>query len=270
MRARPREKRFSGGEPRGELLVGMHPVREALRAQRRRLDRLLVRAQARAPRPDLDALLELARAVGVRVEELSPDPFDRIVPAELRHQGIALEAGALPEVDLTTLAAAPGNGWLVALDGIEDPQNLGAVLRVAEAAGASGAILPDRRSAPLSPAVARASAGALEHLPIARVPNLTRALTELKKDHAYWVHAADPAADRDLFQLPDRLLDGRLVLVLGAEGRGLRPGVRGAVDVFVRVPMAGSIESLNVSAAAAVVLFEWSRRARLRSRPGPL
>lgn len=257
----------SGSRAReAELLVGVHPIREALRAGRRRLDRLVVRAQSRSPRPELAELIELARGAGVAVAELDADRFDRLVPPDLPHQGAALEAGPLPEVDLAELAARPGDGWLVALDGIEDPRNLGAVLRIAEAAGARGAILPDRRAAPLTPVVARASAGALEHLPVASVTNLVRALEELKKEHGYWVHAADPVADHDLFELPDRLLEGRLVLVLGAEGKGVRPGVRAAVDIFLRIPMAGAIESLNVSAAAAVVLFEWARRARVRSQ----
>jgi 23S rRNA (guanosine2251-2'-O)-methyltransferase len=260
-----------GGGPRRdvELLVGVHPIREALRARRRRLDRLVLRAQDRTPRPELAALVQLARAGGVAVAELDPDRFERLVPADLPHQGAALEAGPLPDVDLAELGALPGDGWLVALDGIEDPRNLGAILRIAEAAGARGALLPERRAAPLTPVVARSSAGALEHLPVASVANLARALEALKKEHDYWVHAADPAADRDLYELPDRLLAGRLVLVLGAEGKGVRPGVKGVVDVFVRIPMAGAIESLNVSAAAAVVLFEWARRARVRSRdPG--
>ena len=248
-----------------ELLVGIHPIREALRAGRRRLDRLVVRAQDRTPRPELAALLELARAGGVPIAEFEPDRFDRLAPSDLPHQGAALEAGPLPNVELAELGAMPGPGWLVALDGIEDPRNVGAILRIAEAAGVRGALLPERRAAPLTPVVARSSAGALEHLPVASVTNLARALETLKKDHDYWVHAAEPAADRDLYELPDRLLDGRLVLVLGAEGKGVRPGVRGAVDVFVRIPMAGAIESLNVSAAAAVVLFEWARRARTRS-----
>jgi len=258
-----------GGGPRRrdvELLVGLHPIREALRARRRRLDRLVLRAQDRTPRPELAALVQLARTGGVAVAELEADRFDRLVPADLPHQGVALEAGPLPDLDLGALGAIPGAGWLVALDGIEDPRNLGAILRIAEAAGARGALLPERRAAPLTPVVARASAGALEHLPVASVANLGRALETLKKEHDYWVHAADPAADRDLYELPDRLLDGRLVLVLGAEGKGVRPGVRSAVDVFVRIPMAGAIESLNVSAAAAVVLFEWARRARARLR----
>jgi 23S rRNA (guanosine2251-2'-O)-methyltransferase len=253
--------------PERELLLGIHPIREALRARRRALRRLVLRGGDRAPRPELLELLELARAAGVAAEEMPAERFDHEAPPGIAHQGALLEAGPIPILDLEELTPASADGWLVALDGIEDPQNLGAILRVAEGAGARGAILPERRVAPLSPAVARASAGALEHLPVAQVTNLVRALETLKQ-REFWVHAADPTEGRDLYEVPDRLLTGRLVLVLGAEGRGLRPGVRAAVDVFVRIPMAGVVESLNVASAAAVVLFEWARRARSRRPDG--
>lgn len=262
---RPRARSVGDAlRPGRELLIGVHPVREALRARRRVLHRLVLRGQERAPRPELVHLIESARQAAVPVEEWEPDRFERLVPPGLPHQGVALEAGPLPSVEVATLGSLPGASWLIALDGIEDPQNLGAILRVAEAAGVAGALLPEHRAAPLTPAVARASAGALEHVPVASVTNLTRALEELKRDHGFWVHAADSNAGDDLYGLPDKLLEGRLVLVLGAEGRGVRPGVRAAVDVFVHIPMAGRIGSLNVAAAAAVVLFEWGRRARLR------
>ena len=263
-RERPRRDRVP---PEREVLLGIHPIREALRARRRVLRRLVLRGGDRAPRPELLELLELARAGGIPVEEQPADRFDREAPPGIAHQGALLQAGPIPILDLEELVPTSGDGWLVALDGIEDPQNLGAILRVAEGAGARGAILPERRVAPLSPAVARASAGALEHLPVAQVTNLVRALETLKQ-REFWVHAADPTEGRDLYEIPDRLLTGRLVLVLGAEGRGLRPGVRAAVDVFVRIPMAGVVESLNVASAAAVVLFEWARRARSQRRDG--
>lgn len=262
---RPRARSVGDAlRPDRELLIGIHPVREALRAGRRVLHRLVLRGRERTPRPELVQLIEAARARGVPVEEWEPERFGPLVPPGLPHQGVALEVGPLPSVGVAELGTRPGSSWLIALDGIEDPQNLGAILRVAEAAGVAGALLPERRAAPLTPAVARASAGALEHVPVASVTNLTRALEELKRDHGYWVHAADSNAGDDLYGLPDKLLEGRLVLVLGAEGKGVRPGVRGAVDVFVHIPMAGRIGSLNVAAAAAVVLFEWGRRARLR------
>jgi 23S rRNA (guanosine2251-2'-O)-methyltransferase len=149
----------------------------------------------------------------------------------------------------------------VALDGIEDPQNLGAIARVAEASGAAGLVLTQRRSAPLGAAVARASAGAIEWLPVARVVNLSRALRALK-DAGFWVFGASPDAPDDLFGLDPRLLRGDRVVVLGAEGRGIRSGVERLVDHRVRIPMAGRVASLNVSTAAAVILFELARSDR--------
>jgi 23S rRNA (guanosine2251-2'-O)-methyltransferase len=242
-------------------VVGIRPVREALRARRRALHRLLVREGTRESRPEVAELLEAAREAGLPVERLEPARFERTAPAGIAHQGVLLEAGPLPVVRLPDLVPAGGGEcWLLALDGVEDPRNLGALLRVADAAGVRGVLLPERRAAPPTPAAGRASAGALEHVPVAPVPNLARALAELKR-LGFWLYGADPAG-RDLFELPDRLLDRRMVLVVGAEGRGLRPGVRAALDVVCRVPMQGAVASLNVAAAAAVVLFEWRRRAR--------
>lgn len=245
-----------------ERLVGVHPVEEALRARRRRLDRLLLRRGGGPLREALRALALLAEQAGLAVEELAAAEFDRLAPPGLPHQGVVLEAGPIPELALDEVLPAPGEAaLLVALDGVEDPQNLGAVLRAADAAGVRAALLPERRAAPLSPAAARASAGAAEHLPIARVGNLARTL-HLLKDRGFWVHGATPDAPMDLYDTPDRLFDRRLVLVVGAEGRGLRPGVRDAIDTLYRIPMRGGVASLNVAAATAVVLFEWARRAR--------
>lgn len=257
----------SGERARPERLVGVHPAREALRARRRALHRLVLRHGAgSAVRGELGELAQLAGRAGVPVEELPAPDFDRLAPPGLPHQGVVLEAGPIPELALEDLLPPPGEGaWLVALDGVEDPQNLGAIVRVADAAGARGALLPERRVAPLTPAAARASAGALEHLPIARVGNLARAL-HLLKEHGFWVHGAAPDAPLDLFDAPARLFDPRLVLVVGAEGRGLRAGVRAAADTLYRIPMRGEVASLNVATATAVVLFEWARRVR----PGPL
>ncbi len=250
-----------------ESLVGIHPVHEALRARRRTMQRLLLRVGGVPLRGELAKLAELASQLGIPVDEVPADLFDARAPEGLSHQGVMLEAGPVPEVGLEDLIpAASDGGWLVALDGIEDPQNLGAILRVADAAGVRGALLPERRVAPLSPAAARASAGALEHLPVARVTNLSRALGSLQEG-GFWIHGASPDAALDLYEVPDRLFDRRMVLVLGAEGRGLRPGVRSAVDTLYRIPMQGQVASLNVATAAAVVLFEWTRRARV-SAPG--
>ena len=156
---------------------------------------------------------------------------------------------------------------LVALDGVEDPQNLGAIVRVAEAAGVHGLILTRRRAPQLTAAVARASAGAIEWLPVGRVGNLTRSLESLK-ERGYWVFGASPTATDDLYELPDRVVSGNRVVVLGAEGRGIRPGVEGALDHVVQIPMGGRVGSLNVSTAAAIVLFELKRRDRVANRDG--
>ena len=251
----------TGGTPAFERLSGQHAVREALRAQRRSFVRLLLEDGQRSE--EGIGLAELARAAGVKVESLPRTRFAELAGAESRSQGVLLEAGPLPELPLSALLRGePGTRRLVALDGVEDPQNVGAVARVAESAGAGGLILTRRRAPPLSPAVSRASAGAIEHLPVARVTNLPRALEELKAG-GFWILGAEPEAEADLFGASDRLLSGDLVVVLGAEGRGLRRGVRAVLDHELRIPMAGRVGSLNVSAAAAVLLFELLRRSRL-------
>ena len=235
-------------------------MREALRARRRRFVRLLLDAEHRGV--EADELIGLAREAGVPAETVPRARFVELAGPDARSQGVLLEAGPLPELPLSALFEGEAGGRrVVALDGVEDPQNVGAVARVAEAAGATGLLLTHRRAPPLSPAVARASAGAIEYLPIVRVTNLPRALEELK-GKGFWTLGAEVSAELDLFGAPDRVLSGDLVVVLGAEGRGLRRGVRAVLDHELRIPMAGRVGSLNVSAAAAVVLFELLRRAR--------
>jgi len=256
-----------GAPSRGrERLHGLHPVREALRARRRELFRLRLRAER--PRPELRELEAAARAAGVAVEWLPGAELERGLPEDARSQGAVLEAGPLPEPSLAELLKADPSRprRLLALDGVEDPQNLGALARVADAAGASGLLLSRRRAPPLSPAASRASAGALEWLPAARETNLVRSLDHLKSE-GFWVLGADPEAPRDVYEAPDRDLAGEVVLVLGAEGRGLRPGVRAVLDHRLRIPMGGRVASLNVAAAAAVLLFEIRRRPALALRP---
>jgi 23S rRNA (guanosine2251-2'-O)-methyltransferase len=243
-----------------ERLVGFQAVREALRARRRALVRLHVRAGLR--RTELAELRGLAREAGVAVVEVSPEALNRLAPG-LRTQGLVLEAGPLPEPGLDeVLALGPaGRRRVVALDGVEDPQNVGALLRSAEAAGATGVLIPERRAPPLGAAVARASAGAVEHLPIARVVNLARAL-ERAKERGFWVVALDPEAEVSLFETPDSLWESDLAIVLGGEGEGLRHGIRRLADHRLAIPMRGRVASLNVSAAGALALFEAARRGK--------
>lgn len=251
----------SDGDAGIERLCGVHSVLEALRAGRRRPRRLLVRRGA-LHRRGLGPVVAAAAAAGVPVLEVSAEELG--LPAELggNPQGVVLEAGPLPEVGLDGLCVErSGSRRVVALDGVEDPRNVGALVRAAEASGVCGLVLTKRRSPPLSPVLARASAGAVEWLPVARVTNLARAIEEMKR-RGFWVIGADPAAEHSLFGVPDRVVRGDLLIVLGGEGRGMRPGVRRLLDHAVRIPMLGRIESLNISVAAAVVLFELMRRSR--------
>lgn len=242
-----------------ETLWGWHPVREALRARRRKLHRLTIREGAR----HTDEAVELAASAGIPVEVESAKAFDQRLPEGIRAQGVALLVDALPEYPLETLIerGEAGRRCVVALDGVEDPQNAGALVRSAEGAGAFALLLTQRRAPPLSAAMSRASAGALEHLPVARMPNLGRSL-DLLKTQGFWILGADSNDGEDLYETPDRLWSGDLVIVLGSEGKGLRPGVAAKLDHRIRIPMAGSVGSLNVSAAGSLILFERLRRTR--------
>ncbi len=246
-----------------ELLTGFHSVAEALRARRRVLRRLWLRDGGGARGA---ALRELAERAGVPVADAKHG--DAPAGADAWPQGVALEAGALPRLGLAEALAAPprlpGARLLVALDGVEDPQNFGAIARVAEAAGADALLVASRRQAPASSAASRASAGALEHLPLIQAPNLARALRELAQA-GHWIFGADSEEGEDLYALAAGALTGNAVLVLGAEGRGLRAGILARLDRRLRIPMAGRVASLNVAAAAAVVLFEIARQRRIPS-----
>lgn len=247
--------------PGVERLYGVHPVREALRAGRRRCRRLWIRSGELSPA--LRELAAAAEAAGVECRREGREALRQRIAGDDNPQGVVLEAGPLPELGLAELLARSGSPrCLVALDGVEDPRNAGAIARVAEAAGAAGLILSRRRAAPLGPVFAHASAGAAEWLPVARVGNLARALETLRAA-GFWSVGGDPQAELDLFSAPDRLWRGDVVLVLGAEGRGLRPGVRRLLDHPLRIPMQGRVASLNVASAAAVLLYEWARRVRV-------
>jgi len=202
---------------------------------------------------------KMAEERGVPVETVPRESVAERVGHDALTQGLLLAVGPLPLVTIDELCAGGASDLLVALDGVEDPRNVGAIIRVAEAAGAQGILMAERRAAPLGPTVARASAGALEHLPVARVSNMARALGQLK-EREFWVFGADSEGGEDLFSLPEPLMAGKKLLVLGAEGGGLRIGIQKQLDVRVRIPMGGVVSSLNVSAAAAICLFEFRRR----------
>jgi 23S rRNA (guanosine2251-2'-O)-methyltransferase len=240
-----------------EVLYGVHPVEEALKAGRRRFDHVLVARERQDER--LERLVNLCRQAGVRVRQESREQLT-LMAKTAGHQGVVALVRAQEFLAIEDLFTA-GSGaarLVLALDGVEDPQNLGALLRVADGAGVDGVVLTERRSAPLSSVAVKASAGATEHLRIARVVNLVRALEELKRQNL-WIIGLDErgTADYDQFDLT-----GDCVIVLGREGAGLHDLVRRTCDHLLRIPMAGGVSSLNVSAAGAVVLYEAFRQRR--------
>ena len=241
-----------------EVLYGLHPVEEALKAGRRRFDHVLVARERGDAR--IESLVALCHASGVRVRQESREQLTQLAQTP-SHQGVVALVRPQEFLSIEDLFEPAHSGaarLLLALDGVEDPQNLGALLRVADGAGVDGVLLTERRSAPLSPVAVKASAGAAEHLRIARVVNLVRALEELKRQNI-WVIGLDERGTSDYDQFD---LTGNCVLVLGREGAGLHDLVRRTCDHLLRIPMAGGVSSLNVSAAAAVVLFEAFRQRR--------
>ncbi len=243
-----------------DVLYGLHPVEEALKAGRRRFDHVLVARERRDAR--LERLAAQCRQERIRVIE-QPREQLTVAAKTAAHQGVVAlvhpqEFLALEDLFAPAADKATASRLILALDGVEDPQNLGALLRVADGAGVDGVVLTERRSAPLSPVAVKASAGAAEHLRIARVVNLVRALEELKRQNL-WVVGLDERGESDY----DRFdLTGNLVVVLGREGAGLHELVRRTCDHLLRIPMAGGVSSLNVSVAGAVVLYEAARQRR--------
>ena len=232
------------------VLSGIHPVAEALRAARP-LDRILIAQGAGGPR--LQEIIDLARRAGVPVRFEPRSALERLAGSSA-HQGIVALGAARQYAEIDSLLES---SLLVVLDGVEDPHNLGAIVRTAHAAGAGGIVIPERRAASVTDVVAKAAAGALEHLPVARVSNVNRALEELKRA-GYWIYGLDEHGAETY----DRIdYAARSVIVLGGEGKGLHEQVRKHCDLLVRIPMAGKISSLNVSVAAGIVLFEWRKRA---------
>jgi len=231
------------------VLSGIHPVAEALRAHHP-LDRLLIAQGAGGPR--LQEIIDMARRAGVPVRFEPRPSLDRLA-ASSAHQGVVALGAARQYTEFEKVASAE---LLVVLDGVEDPHNLGAIVRTAHAAGAGAVIVPERRAAGITDVVAKAAAGALEHLPVVRITNINRTLEQLK-ERGFWIYGLDERG-QESYALVDYA--SPTVLVLGGEGKGLHEQVRQHCDMLVRIPMAGKISSLNVSVAAGVVLFEWKRR----------
>ena len=239
-----------------EFIAGRQAVAEALKGGRS-VNKIWMTSGQRSPA--MEELRYKAKETGVVIQEVTNDRLESLVPG-LRHQGIVHSVAPVRYWELEELlelaAEGPEPGFLVILDGLEDPQNVGAILRSADAAGVHGVLLPKRRSCPLSGAVARASAGALEHVPVAHIGNVAQTIGTLKKA-GYWVVGADAEGTGSLFTAD---LQGPVALVIGSEGYGLSRLVKENCDYLVSIPMKGKIGSLNASVASALMMYEVVRR----------
>lgn len=239
---------------------GIHAVRETVFSAPVVAKELRVITDVR--HPEIREIVEKARRSGVRVCETNLPSLD-VLTRRGKHQGLAARVGPFPYVDLKGISAA-AQGLIVALDCVQDPRNLGAILRTAEAASATGALLPTDRSAAVTPAVVRSAGGYVYRVPIARVTNLVRALETLKAA-GWWAVGLAPRQGRMLYEVS---LPARVVLVIGGEGKGIRPLVARSCDELVCLPMAAGVNSLNAAVAAGVALYEIGPRRRHKKEGG--
>jgi len=249
-----------------EILYGVHPVAEALKAGRRDFIEVYLVAEKISGRAARTAALAEAR--GIPVKKMTAARLGATTRSEM-HQGIGAGVGPYPLADPETILnqSAQGNGrhFILLLDNILDPHNFGALVRTADSVGIDGIITPKDRSAPPSPAVSKASSGALEHVLLARVTNMVSAIRELKA-RGIWVAGMDREAGQSLFRSD---LTDSIALVIGGEEKGIRPLVKKNCDFLISIPQVGRVESLNASAAGAVVMYE-AYRQRMLSGSGQL
>lgn len=245
-----------------ELLYGRNAALETLRARRRRIKRVLI-ADGVQEDERIREIEGMADAAGIEVSYGNRRALDDMTMG-VNHQGIALEVGPYPYVDIDAMLALAAERneppLLLLLDHLQDPQNLGTLLRTADAVGAHGVVFPDRRAAEVTPAVVNASAGAVEHLQVAQVPNLSQTIGELK-GHNVWIVGLE---DEERSQLFDQVnLDLAVALVVGAEGPGLTRLVREHCDILVKLPMRGHVASLNAATAGSIALYHlWRARGQ--------
>lgn len=229
----------------------INPLLEALRSASERVNKVFVQEERGHAR--IGEVIREAKARRVPVVFVPSRRLDQVAPG---HQGVVAEVSPMGYATVESILSRSPKPFVVVLDEVEDPQNLGAIVRSAEGAGADGIILPERRSAGLTETVEAVSAGALEHLPVARVPNLVRAMEDLKKK-GLWLVGAEGSGDEPWYSFD---YTGPVAIVLGSEGKGLRPLVRKTCDEVLAIPLAGKVGSLNVAAAAAVFFFEVVRQ----------
>jgi len=239
---------------------GVLPVLEMLRANARRIEKIVIAEGVREKR--LQDIFDLARTNGVRVDRVARETLEKLIAPDANHQGVVAFAAAAAYVEPEEILESTGDSapLIVILDGIEDPRNLGAVLRSVECAGADGVIIPERRAVGLTDTVAKSSAGAVEHVKVAKATNLNRLIEDLKARNI-WVVGTSGDAKTNYDEWDWRQPSA---IVLGAEGSGLHRLVAENCDVLVKIPMYGKIDSLNVSVAAGIILFE-ARRQRARN-----
>jgi len=244
------------------FVYGVNPVLEALKAHPRDVVRVLVeRGREGRASHGADRVAQAAAEAGVRIEDVPQGDLAHRSRGGV-HQGVGAELTEFRYAELEdVLAGIEGPAFLLVLDGVTDPQNLGALVRSAHALGAHGVIVPKDRAAGITPAAFKASAGALEHCPVARVTNLSRALDQMK-EQGIWTVALAADGDKELREVD---LTAPIALVLGSEGSGVRPLVRKTCDHAARIPMTGKVGSLNVAAAGAVALYEVARQRGIRT-----
>jgi len=253
-----RNPRSAGGDR--ELLYGRQPIREMLRAARRKVSCLYVLSSAR-PTPELDEILDTAEKRRLKISYCSAEQLENMV-GEVNHQGLVAEVHPFRYVSYKKMLSDAGldeNAFFLFLDHLEDPQNVGSLLRTAEAAGVTGVVIPEHRAVGITPAVVRASAGAAEYMQVAKVPNLVRCMRLLQdKDRGVWFAGLDAGEDAVLISETD--LKGKIGLVVGSEGKGMRRMVRETCDFIVKLPMFGRVSSLNASVAGAIAIYEVLRQ----------
>lgn len=254
---RPAGAKIEKAKTNASVVYGVLPVLEALRADNRRVDKVLIADGAQEKR--LSEIIDLCRSRAIAWSRVPRDNFAKHLDSGVNHQGVLAFTASADYVEVDSILEASENPLLMVLDGVEDPRNLGAILRAAECAGIDGVIIPERRAVGLTDTVAKSSAGAIEYVKVAKAGNLNRLIEDLKERNIWVVGTSVDAKmnyDEWDWTRPS-------ALVLGGEGSGLHRLVAENCDVLVKIPMYGKIDSLNVSVAAGVVLFE-ARRQRAK------
>ncbi len=246
-----------------EIIYGVRPVAEALRSGRRALMEIILAAGRGTP--EVQAIADEAAARGLAVRQVPRDEIGRLTEAKT-HQGVLARVAPYPYVSVEAMQAQQeggrGTGLVLVLDGITDPQNVGALIRTASLMGVEGVVLPRDNAASITPTVVKASAGATEHMKIAQVTNIVHVIEDLKKKE-YWIAGASGSGEKNIYQHDFKGYS--IVLVLGSEGKGLRRLVQKKCDFLLSIPMTGNISSYNVSVAGALILGEVVRQRRYES-----